>query len=222
LEEQVVSRADQSNAARTVVRAFKELAFYLMSNPASLISFNKLKAHLRLGSVNTVKNYADYLENSWLVFTLNVYDYSIKRQQIAAKKVYGIDTGLLSTIGFMFSPNTGKLLENLVFLALRRQTKDLYYYVSPGGFEVDFYLPDTRQLIQVSHNLAQPVTRQREIRALTDAMPVLNLTQGLILSDANEPPIEHHGLTINVRSTVEWLIQQEAATNERRKKSFLA
>jgi hypothetical protein len=85
---------------------------------------------------------------------------------------------------------------------------------------VDFYLPDTRQLIQVSHNLAQPVTRQREIRALTDAMPALNLTQGLILSDTNEPPIEHNGLTINVRSTVEWLIQQEIATRERRKNLF--
>jgi predicted AAA+ superfamily ATPase len=55
------------------VRALKELAFYLMSNPASLISFNKLKDRLRLGSVNTVKNYIEYLENGWLLFTTNVY-----------------------------------------------------------------------------------------------------------------------------------------------------
>jgi predicted AAA+ superfamily ATPase len=52
------------------VRALKELAFYLMSNLAGLVSFNKLKEQLRLGSVNTVKNYFDYLENSWLIFTL--------------------------------------------------------------------------------------------------------------------------------------------------------
>jgi predicted AAA+ superfamily ATPase len=60
------------------VRALRELAYYLMSNPSSLISFNKLKDQLGLGSANTVKNHIDYLENSWLVFTVNVYDFSVK------------------------------------------------------------------------------------------------------------------------------------------------
>ena len=106
-----------------------------MSNPASLVSFNKLKEQLRLGSVNTVKNYIDYLENSWLFFTSNVYDYSVKRQQIAPKKVYPIDTGLANAVGFAFSPNTGKLLENVVFLALRRRTQEI---------SITLRLPDSR------------------------------------------------------------------------------
>lgn len=76
---------------------------------------------------------------------------------MAPKKVYAIDTGLANAVGF--SPNTGKLLEDLVFLALRRRTPEVYYYTSPGGFEVDFYLPETRELIQVSQNLAQPASR---------------------------------------------------------------
>jgi uncharacterized protein len=189
------------------VRALKELAFYLMSNPAGLVSFNKLKEQLRLGSVNTVKNYVEYLENSWLVFTTNVYDFSVKRQQVAPKKVYAIDTGLASTVGFSFSPNTGKLLENLVFLALRRRTHEIYYYRSPAGFEVDFYLPETRELIQVSQNLAQPATREREVRALTDALRALGLSRGLILADANAEPLEEGGLTIEVRSLAERLLQ---------------
>jgi predicted AAA+ superfamily ATPase len=41
----------------------------------------------------------------------------------APKKIYGIDIGLTNTIGFGFSPNIGKLLDNLVFLTLRRKTK---------------------------------------------------------------------------------------------------
>ncbi len=207
------------------VRAPKELAFYLMSNPAGLVSFNKLKEQLRLGSVNTVKNYVEYLENSWLVFTTNVYDFSVKRQQVAPKKVYAIDTGLASTIGFSFSPNTGKLLENLVFLALRRRTPEVYYYTSPGGFEVDFYLPQTRELIQVSQNLAQPATHERETRALTDALRGLGLTHGLILTDANagswrdtsfhDTPIATDGLTLEVQSLAEWLLQSEATSDLR-------
>jgi uncharacterized protein len=190
------------------VRALKELAFYLVSNPASLISFNKLKDQLRLGSVNTIKNYIEYLENSWLLFTTNVYDFSVKRQQVAPKKAYVIDTGLANAVGFSFSPNTGKLLENLVFLALRRQTQEIHYYRSPGGLEVDFYLPETRRLIQVSHSLAQPATREREVRALTDAMRGLGLVDGLILAEANEAPIAENGLTIEVRSLAEWLLAE--------------
>ena len=124
------------------VRALKELAFFLMSNPASQVSFNKLKEQFRLGSVNTIKNYIEYMEKSWLIFTMNVYDYSVKRQQIAAKKVYSIDTGLVNAIGFSFSPNTGKLMENAAFLALRRKAHEIYYYTTPVGFEVDFYLPE--------------------------------------------------------------------------------
>jgi len=190
------------------VRALKELAFYLMSNLAGLVSFNKLKEQLGLGSVNTVKNYFDYLENSWLIFTLNVYDCSVKRQQIAPKKVYGIDTGLSNDVGFAFSANTGKLLENLVFLSLRRETKEIHYYTSPSGDKVDFYLPETRQLIQVAQSLDDPTTRTRKVRALSDAMRALNLSRGLILSDANAQPIEENGLIMDIRSVAEWLVSE--------------
>jgi hypothetical protein len=189
------------------VRALKELAFYLMSNPASLVSFNKLKAQFHLGSVNTIKNYVEYLENSWLLFTLNVYDYSLKRQQIAPKKVYSIDTGLSNAVGFAFSANTGKLLENMVFLALRRTTDDIYYYTTPTGYEVDFYLPGSHQLIQVAQNLDNPATREREVRALVDALRALNLTSALLLTDSNADPVTEAGLTITIRSLAEWLLE---------------
>jgi predicted AAA+ superfamily ATPase len=193
------------------VRALKELAFYLMSNPASQISFNKLKEQFRLGSVNTIKNYIEYLENSWLIFTMNVYDYSVKRQQIAAKKVFPIDTGLANAIGFSFSANTGKLLEAVVFLALRRKTSEVFYYTTPAGFEVDFYLPESRQLIQVSQSLSNPATREREVRALVDAMRSLKISQGLILTDANAESIKENGFTITIRSIAEWLLENSLA-----------
>jgi len=189
------------------VRALKELAFYLMSNPTGQISFNKLKEQFRLGSVNTIKNYIEYLENGWLIFTLNVYDYSVKRQQIAAKKVYSIDTGLVNAVGFNFSPNTGKLLENLVFLALRHKTSEIYYFTTPSGYEVDFYLPDTRQLIQAAQNMDHTATREREIQALMDATRALNLSTGLILSGSNMDSVTENGLTIVIRSLAEWLLE---------------
>jgi predicted AAA+ superfamily ATPase len=188
------------------VTALKELAFYLISNPASLVSFNKLKEQLRLGSVNTVSSYINHMENSWLIFTLNLYDFSVKRQQIAPKKIYCIDTGLSHSVGFSFSPNMGKLLENLVFLALRRQTHDIYYYVTPGGYEIDFYLPEKKQLIQVAQHMENPATREREFRALEDAANRLNSHNAIILSDANENDLEINGMPVQIRSIAEWLI----------------
>ena len=188
------------------VTAIRELAFYLISNPTGLISFNKLKDQFRVGSVNTIKNYIGYMENSWLLFTLNVYAYSVKRQQIAPKKIYCIDTGLVNAVGFGFSPNTGKLLENLIFLAIRRKTKDIYYVSSPGGYEVDFYLPDTGQLIQVTQNLSQPATRDREIRALGNAIQNIKVQNALILADANEDSFEINGIPVEIRSAAQWLL----------------
>src|ERR1700690_320140 len=190
------------------VTVLKELAFYLMSNPAGLVSFNKLKGQFHLGSVNTIKSYIDYMENSWLVFSLNRYDFSVKRQLIAPKKIYCIDSGLSNAVGFGFSPNTGKLLENLVFLALRQHAREIFYYTTPSGFEVDFYLPEEQQLVQVTQGLAAPATRERELRALAESVQSVKVKHALILSDENETSLDVNGVSVEVRSTAEWLLAQ--------------
>jgi predicted AAA+ superfamily ATPase len=161
-----------------------------------------------LGSVNTVKNYIAYLEASWLLFAINVYDYSVKRQQIAPKKIYAIDTGLARTVGFVFSPNRGRLLENLVFLALRRQERDIYYLTLKNGYKVDFYLPQAGLLIQVAQNLHQEQIREREIRALTAAMSSLNLKEGLILTENGEDSLQSGNMTIHVQPIASWLLKE--------------
>jgi len=182
------------------------LAFFLISNPTGLVSYNKLKERLRLGSVNTVSSYIEYMENSWLIFTLNLYAYSIKRQQIAPKKIFCIDNGIINDVGFQFSPNTGKLMENSVFLALRQQSKEIYYIKTPGGFEIDFYLPAQRQLVQVSKTLDNPATRKREFRAIEDAIREVPVETALVLSENNEEDTEIGGVKVKVQSIAEWLV----------------
>jgi uncharacterized protein len=207
LYEDVLYRDIATRYRIEAISALKELAYFLMSNPAGMVSFNKLKEQFKLGSVNTIKSYVEYMENSWLIFTLNVYDYSLKRQQIAPKKIYCIDTGLSNTVGFGFSPNTGKLMENLVFLALRQKTGEIYYHLSPEGYEVDFYMPEKRQLIQVTQNMENPSTRERELRALESAAFTLKANSALILTDKNQESIEMNNLRVEIRSTAEWLLE---------------
>jgi len=188
------------------VKAIKELALMLISNPAGLISYNKFKTMLGLGSVNTVKNFIEYMAQSWLIFTTNVYDSSIKRQQIASKKIYSIDTGLIRSVGLSFSQNTGKLWENLVFLMLRQKTSEIYYWASVKGHEVDFFLPRNDLLIQVCMDLTSEGTRERELRALQEAMKALDIPSAQIISRENEEPIQTESGKVEICSLAGWLL----------------
>lgn len=194
----------------SAVSALKELAYTFMNNPASLVSYNRLKQQLRLGSVNTVTSFVEYLQNSWLIFPVNLFDYSLKRQQIAPKKIFLIDTGMSAKVGFSFSPNLGKMLENLVFLELRRQTTEIYYLTTPGGYEIDFYLPEQKQFIQVTKNLSDPDTRKREMRALQDAIASIQVQRALVLTDKAEDDFEFNGVPVTIASTAAWMLEQEA------------
>jgi hypothetical protein len=146
------------------------------------------------------------MENSWLVFSLDRYDFSAKRQLIAPKKIYCIDSGLSNAVGFGFSPNTGKLLENLGFQALRQHAREIFYYTTPGGFEVDFALPEEQQLVQVTQALAARATRERALRALAEAVQSIKVKHALILSDENENSPDVNRVSVEVRSTAEWLL----------------
>src|SRR3990167_6002161 len=190
------------------VKSLKELAFYLVSNTASLVSYNKLKDLLKLGSVNTVINYVDYLENSWLFFVVNKYAYSVKEQQIAAKKTYGIDTGLIQSVGFSFSQNKGKLMENMVFLQLRRKYHDVYYYKTTEDYEVDFFLPSEGSLIQVAQHFDSAETRERELRALVSAANEQKRAKKLvIITESEKSEFEMEGIQIQATPLYEWLLQ---------------
>lgn len=190
------------------VKSLKELAFYLISNTANPVSYNKLKDLLKLGSVNTVINYIDYLENSWLFFVVNKYAYSIKEQQIAAKKTYGIDTGLIQSVGFSFSENKGKLMENMVFLQLRRKYHDVYYYKTIEDYEVDFFMPKEGSLIQAAQHFDLAETQERELRALVNAAREQNRAKKLVIvTESEKSEFEREGMHIQAVPLYEWLLQ---------------
>lgn len=192
------------------MKSLKELAFYLVSNTSSLISFNKLKEILKLGSVNTIKSYIDYLENSWLFFVINKYAFSVKEQQIAAKKMYCIDTGLVKSVGFSFSDNEGKSMENAVFLQLKRKYQDIYYFKTAEDYEVDFFVPKENILIQVSQNFDSPETQRREIRALVATKKELNKVEKfVIVTESSKQTLKIDDLIIQIVPLYEWLLQEK-------------
>jgi predicted AAA+ superfamily ATPase len=105
----------------------------------------------------------------------------------------------VNKVGFGFSPNTGKLLENLLLLTVQRTTQDIYYFSSPGGYEVDFYLPETLQLIQVTQNWNQASTCDRKVWGLQHAARLLKPKNSFILTDANQKDFEIAGVPVRIR-----------------------
>ncbi|MGM0510750.1 MAG: DUF4143 domain-containing protein [Thermoplasmatota archaeon] len=72
-------------------------------------------------SPDTVSSYIHHMEESYFVFPVSMFSYSIKKQQINPKKIYCIDNGIRNSVGFKFSRDLGRLYENTVFLELNRR-----------------------------------------------------------------------------------------------------
>ncbi len=196
-------------------KPIKELVYYLASNNAKEFTYNSLKKLLGLATSNTVAEYCHYLENSFLCFILNRFAYSLKKQTHYAKKIYFIDQALAESVGFRFSEDNGRTLENIVFLQLIRQNKEIYFHKEKQ--ECDFVLRDGNKItkaIQVTASLDGEKTRKREINGLLEAMVTYKLNEGLIITEdeSSTETIEHEKQTYHViiKPCWQWLLEMES------------
>ena len=189
-------------------KGIKDIFYYLTSNIAKEFSYTTLKKISDIASITTIKDYISYLENSYLLFTINQYDVSLKKQLINPKKVYIIDTGFANSISFKFSEDYGRLLENIVFLELKRNGLEIYYHRQKK--ECDFIIKEGLkiiQAIQVTKSLSDSNTSKREIDGLIEAMKVHDLKEGLILTDDEENEFIQDGFKIIVKPIWKWLLE---------------
>ncbi len=187
-------------------RTMKEFVNFVTSNIAKAISFNSIKNILGLGSSTTVKDYFGYLENCFLLFIVPRFEYSLKKQMYANKKVYIIDNGLALYLGYRFSEDTGRLLENLVFIELKRSGKEIYFY--SDKHECDFVIKDRAKIVeavQVCYDLNED-NKKREIDGIVEAMVKFKLKEGLILTYDQEDELKIEGRKVKVIPVWKWLI----------------
>ncbi len=174
--------------------AFREIAYYLISNFSNEFSYSKLAKMSKLGDVHTAKNYVSYLENSYAIITLKRFSYKLKEQELAPRKTYNIDQGFSNFIAFKQTKSRGKIYENAVLVDLLRRNilnetySEIYYYKTPNC-EVDFIIKQAnkvKQLIQVCYDISDSKTREREIRALLKASKELKCKNLLVITDDYE------------------------------------
>ncbi len=170
----------------------KFLVKYTFSNPATLLSFNKLYNELKtLGfklSKDTLFDYFSYLTDAYALFTVPIFRSSVKEEIRNPKKVFIVDNGFNYIFNTSFSEEYSKLYENLVFLQLRKKYGEIYYFKEKQ--EVDFFIPQDNILINVSYKIDDQKTLNREISALKEAMKKYNITQSHLITSDEEKEIE--------------------------------
>lgn len=191
------------------IKEIRELCLFLASNLASIHSYYKLQSLIGVKSINTVKTYLEILEEAFLFFRINLFDYSIKRQIYNPSKIYIIDTALGNSISFKFSENVGHIYENLVFLELKRRNKEIYYWKSKKGKEVDFLIKkglNIEEAIQVSYNLNYKKTLDREIESLMIAKDEFKIKHLSIITEDEEAEKEIGDVKIKIIPLWKWLL----------------
>lgn len=148
---------------------------------SSYITISKLHNSLKSMGIavgkTTIDNYLSYIESSYFMKQLAIYNPVVKNQLQYPRKVYFVDTGFMTALSTKFSKNTGRLFENVVFNKLSQLHETMYYYRDDNGNEVDFVVLEegkTTALYQVSTDLSDEETRNREVKSLLKAGTALN------------------------------------------------
>ncbi len=190
-------------------KLIKDLGIYLLSNATNLVSYNSLSKIFDV-SINTIKEYISFLESAYLFFHLYKFSYSYKKQIKTSSKMYCIDNGLINLVSFRFSENKGRLFENLVFLELKRDNKEIYYHKLKK--ECDFIIKKNLviiEAIQVTISLNDPKTKKREFNGLIEALNEYNLKEGLIITEDQYEDLIMDGYRIKIRPLWFWLLNKK-------------
>ncbi len=172
---------DFSNVKSNLARLF---ASYLVSNYARPITINKVYEYLRgLGikvGKETVIELFDKARDSYFSFLVEEFEKSERKRKANPKKLYIIDTGYPTALGYEFS--ISQAMENSVFIELlRRGYREVFYW--KGKREVDFVVAKNfspKTLIQVTY--ANEKIEERELEAIREANSKLKAEEALVIT----------------------------------------
>ena len=210
----VISRDVLQRHEMRKAESLRHLAKHLATNICAETSYSRLAKLFDIGHVSTVSNWFGYLEQSYLFFKLDRFDFSFRRQVLAPKKVYCVDVALARTVGFRFSEDAGKAMENLAAVELQRMKVfrhdlEVYYWKDHQQREVDFVLkngPEVRQLIQVTYASDRREVPERELTAMEKASKALRCKNLLVITWDFEGEERQEGKKVRFVPLWKWLL----------------
>ena len=184
--------------------AVRELAAYLVENVGCRFTASKMLKPLNVASASTITQWCDWLEKAYLFFFVPIFSDSEKSRLLNPKKVYCVDTGLEYAVSSRRIPNDGARFENMVYLTLRRETRDICYFDASG--ECDFIVRKRHAItdaVQACTRLTDEA-RDREIEGLLKAMSACSLTKGTIVTENQRDRLVFGKRRIEVVPFWEW------------------
>lgn len=177
-------------------QSLMELTLFLLSNIGKEHSYHSVKRALNINSPATVSDYMNWLADCYILFYLPRFSWSAKSRQKNPRKVYAIDNGFVRCNSLSFSKDSGRLLENAVFMHLRKSPYQLYYFREDK--ECDFVLLEKtrcKAVIQVTLQIDAD-NQKRELAGLMEAMNFFELKEGYIITQNQKDELMLEGKTI--------------------------
>ena len=176
----------------------KYLLKFMLTNVANPISisrlFNDLKSQGYGVGKNTVYEYISYLEEAFALFKTSIWSRSVRTQAVNPSKYYSIDPAFKHAMSV--GEDTGRIFENIVFLALRRKGIEPHYWLD--GQEVDFYW-ENGQLINACYDVSVPATMARELTGLQTAMDKLGVREAQLITWEDEGEVRSGDSVVHIR-----------------------
>ncbi len=192
----------------------RNLAKHLITNFSREIVYSRLSKTLGVKHVSTISNWVSYLEESFLIFKLEKFDFKLRQQFLSPKKIYCIDTGLVNAVSFMTSENIGRIMENQVAIELWRRKStgfgEVYYWKDYQHHEVDFVLKEglkVKQLIQVTYASAKDEIEEREVKSLLKASKELKCRNLSVITWDYEDEKNVKGSKVKFVPLWKWLLE---------------
>lgn len=152
-------------------KLLEDIFVYLINNASNLISvssvFNYFKSLGRKTSYDIISNYIGYIQDSFLIHRCERYDIRGKQTIAGNVKFYANDLAYKNYLYSGFGYGFGYMLENLLYLDLRRAGYEVYTGKIRNK-ELDFVAQKADKLIyiQCAYLLTDPETIEREYGAL--------------------------------------------------------
>jgi len=171
--------------------------------------YNELKSQGYQVSKDTLYEFQGYVESIYLNRFISKHSHSVVKAESSQKKTYVIDTGFGGALDYRLSQDKGRLLETTVALELLKQDKQIAY--QQNGSESDFVIIEkgmVRNAIQVSVDLTDKETREREIKGLVQTCIKFNLSEGIILTFDHNEQIKQEEINITMVPAWQYFFQK--------------
>lgn len=149
----------------------ERISRFLMRNIGNLLSVKSIRDFMVNNGIKvnfqTIDDYLGYLEESLAFYRVKRYNIKAKEELVVNDKLYVSDLGLRTAVLGRRDADIDNIMENLVYLELRRRGY-VVYVGRVGNHEIDFVaIDDARTVyVQVCFSFNNPVTEEREVRPL--------------------------------------------------------